>query len=100
MYNPLCGPPPTPVAVTDNPCVALPMLRAALYEVLQGKRSQVRFGDQWMSWHKGNENGLRAEIRRLEQMCMNGFPSNAGRAQRVGPIYNPALAYPGRGYRY
>ena len=89
------------VPVNDNPCAMLPVLRAALFDVLQGKKSQVRFGDQWMSWHKGDANGLRAEIRRLEQICgANGLPSNQGRAQRVGPLYNPALVCPGRGYRY
>ena len=88
------------VAVNDNPCAMLPVLRAALFDVLQGKKSQVRFGDQQMSWHKGDTDGIRREICRLEQMCVNGMPSNAGRAVQAGPRFSPALVYPGRGYRY
>ena len=88
------------VPVYDNPCAALPMLRAALYDVMQGKKSSVRFGDQMVSWHRGDIAGLKAEIRRLEQTCLNGMPSNAGRAVRARPLYNPALVYPNNRYRY
>ena len=76
------------------------MLRNALYDLMRGKTlSQVRFGDQWTSFHNGNVKELRAEVRRLEIICgANGQPSNAGRAVRVGPRFSPSLSGYGRHY--
>ncbi|MEH2476194.1 hypothetical protein V1281_002636 [Nitrobacteraceae bacterium AZCC 2161] len=85
-------------SANDNPCAALPMLRSALYDLMGGKtKSQVRFGDQWLSFHNGNVKELRAEVRRLEIICgTNGQPSNAGRAVRVGPRFSPSMSGYGR----
>ena len=91
-----CSPPSTP-SMIDNPCAMLPILRGALYDLMTGKtRSQVRFGENWLSFHNGNVKELRAEIRKLETICLNGQPSNAGRATQVGH-FNPALASYGFG---
>ena len=95
VSNP-CAPTPTQ-SVIDNPCAMLSVLRGALYDLMTGKaRSQVRFGENWLSFHNGNIKELRAEIRMLETMCLNGQPSNAGRATQVGR-FNPALASYGFG---
>ncbi len=94
MQNNNYAPPPSAAAM-DNPCAALPVLRNALYNLMAGEtKSQVRFGDQWLTFHNGNVKELRAEIRKLEAMCSNGVPSNAGRAVRVGPRFSPSM----RGY--
>jgi hypothetical protein len=87
-------------SANDDPCAALPILRGALYDLMTGKaKSQVRFGDQWLSFHNGNVKELRAEIRRLETMCgSNGQPSNVGRAVRVGPRFSPSMSGYGRHY--
>jgi hypothetical protein len=87
--------PPPSAAVIDNPCAALPVLRNALYNLMSGNtRSQVRFGEHLLTFHNGNVKELRAEIRKLEAMCSNGVPSNAGRAVRVGSRFSPSM----RGY--
>jgi hypothetical protein len=90
----------TPSEVTpaiDDPCALLPQLRAALYQLMAGQaRSQVRNGEQWLTWHQGNVKELRAEVRRLELLCSAN--ANAGRAIRVGP-YVPFNA-PHRRNRY
>lgn len=70
----------TPVTAIDNPCQFLPQLRGALYQLMAGQqKAQVRFGDQWVTWHKANVAELRAEVRRLEYIC-----GNTPRAVRVG----------------
>ena len=85
-------------SMIDNPCAMLPLLRSALYDLLSGKtRSQVRFENNWLSFHNGNVKELRAEIRKLETMCLNGQPNCRGRSTQVGR-YNPALDYSGYGY--
>ena len=71
---------PQTFAAVDNPCALLPQLRAALYQLMSGQqRAQVRYGDQWLTWQRGNAAELRDEVRRLEFMC-----SNRPRAVRVG----------------
>ena len=95
-----CGPPAAMPVVIDNPCQMLPMLRQALYELMSGRsKAEVRFGDQMLRWHRGNEASLRAEIRRLETICGTYGAPNQGRAVQVGPRFNPMLNGYGR-YRY
>jgi hypothetical protein len=92
MQNNNCAP-PTRAAAIDNPCAYLPVLRGALYKLMSGEaKSQVRFGDQDLSFHNGNVKELRAEIRKLEAMCAQG-----GRAERVGPRFNPSTYGGGHG---
>jgi hypothetical protein len=43
------------------------------------QRAQVRYGDQWLTWQRGNTAELKEEVRRLEFIC-----SNRPRAVRVG----------------
>jgi hypothetical protein len=98
MQNNPCAPSATAAGV-DNPCSMIPVLRGALFDLMSGKgRSQIRFGDQWLSFHNGNVKELRAEIARLEIMCSNGQPSNAGRAVRVGSRFSPSMYGYGRRY--
>jgi hypothetical protein len=79
--------PPNGVPVVNNPCEYLPQLRAALYALVTGsKTSEVRDGDRWQKYHQGNVAELRAEIRKLEQICnADGTPNNRPRAERAGP---------------
>jgi hypothetical protein len=94
-----CGPPMQSPQMVDNPCAYLPGLRMALYELLSGKqKTQVRFGDQWVSWSATNTKELRAEITKLETMCQGGMPNHRGRAERVGPRFNPSTFQGGYGY--
>lgn len=73
-----------PIAI-DNPCAVLPLLRGALYQLMSGQgRAQVRFGEQWVTYHAGNAKELRAEIRKLETICnSNGTENMRGRAVQV-----------------
>src|SRR6266478_9255718 len=80
------GAPPT----VDDPCALLPALRAAMYALMAGQaRFEVRNGDQWLSFQKGDAAALQHEVRRLELIC--GRDANQGRAIRVGP-YTPTNA--------
>lgn len=92
-----CTPSAGGVPAVDNPCAILPQLRAALYELMSGQaRAEVRHGDQWMRWHRGELKALQHEVRRLEIICESGI--RTGRAVRVGP-HVPA-GWPYRPFRY
>jgi len=71
---------PQPFAATDDPRERLRVLRAALDQILCGQqRAQIRYGDQWLSFHRADMRALQDEVRRLEFIC-----SNRPRAVRVG----------------
>ncbi len=77
-------------------CAILPALRAAYYSLLAGKQTaEVRNGDMWQTFQRGNAKELKAEIRRLEILCEN--PRK--RAVRAGP-YVPSDALPGWGFPF
>lgn len=83
-----CIPSGGTIPVVDNPCAMLPQLRAAMYQLMGGQaRAEVRHGDQWMRWHRGELKALQHEVRRLEIICESGI--SAGRAVRVGPHFPP-----------
>lgn len=61
----------------------LPQLRAAYYALLAGQATaQIRFNDQWKTYHRPDTRTLALEIRRLEALC--GADALAPRAVRVG----------------
>jgi hypothetical protein len=69
------------IPAVDDPCAMLSQLRAALFQLLSGQaRAEVRNGDQWSVWHRGDAKTLQKEVRRLELICEGGGP----RAARVG----------------
>jgi hypothetical protein len=73
------------VPVVDDPCAMLGALRAALYALMAGQaRFEIRNGDQWLSFQRGDAQRLQHEVRRLEMICTQG---PKGRAVRVGPIH-------------
>ncbi len=73
-----------PQAVTD-PCSLLPQLRAAYYQLLAGgATAEVRDGDRWMRYQRGDTKTLKAEIARLEMQCVNGRTSHRPRAIVAG----------------
>jgi hypothetical protein len=77
------GAPPT----VDDPCAYLGMLRAALYALMAGQtKYEIRNGDQWLSFQRGDAQFLQSEVRRLELLCDPG--SRRGRALRMGPYSN------------
>jgi hypothetical protein len=78
---------PSGLQPIDNPCAYLPQLRAALYTLMTGaKSSEIRDGDRWLKFHQGNVAQLRAEIRKLDQICnANGTVNNSPRAVQAGP---------------
>ena len=81
-----CAPQPAAPPVYMTPCQQLSVMQSALYSLLAGKtRAQVRFGDQWVSYHNGNVKELRAEVRRLEAICTDMQTGGAGRAVQAGP---------------
>ncbi|WP_424362977.1 hypothetical protein [Methylocystis parvus] len=84
----------TPTAISDaDACAYLPQLRAAYYALLAGSQTQrVRYGEQEISYSRGNVELLRAEVRRLETLC--GAGGGTARAIRAGG-YRP-YPYPGR----
>jgi hypothetical protein len=83
--------------VVDNPCEMLGALRAALLALLAGQaRFEIRNGDQWLSFQRGDAKALQHEVRRLEQIC--DPTARHGRALRIGP-YVPVNA-PYRRNRY
>jgi hypothetical protein len=91
-----CTPSGAPPAIDDaSACAMLPKLRAALFSLMAGQaRSQIRHGDQWLTFHQGNVKELRAEVRRLELLC--GPNAHRGRALRVGshvPSHAPRRRY-------
>ena len=76
--------------VVENPCEMLSALRAALYALLAGQaRYEIRNGDSWLSFQRGDAQALQREVRRLELLCDPN--ANRGRAIRVGP-YIPVNA--------
>jgi hypothetical protein len=61
----------------------LAQLRAAYWALLSGQATaQVRFNDQWKTYHRADAKALEREVRRLEQIC--GADAFAPRAVRVG----------------
>lgn len=61
---------PQTFAATDDPRERLRVLRAALDQILCGQqRAQIRYGDQWLTWHKTNVAALQSEVQRLEIIC-------------------------------
>lgn len=84
----------TPTVISDaDACGYLPQLRAAYYALLAGSQTQrVRYGEQEISYSRGNVEMLRAEMRRLEIIC--GAGGGTARAIRAGG-YRP-YPYPGR----
>lgn len=72
------------VPAVDDPCAMLPQLRAALFQLMSGQtRAEVRNGEQWMTWQRGDAKTLQREVRRLELICSDCGP----RAVRVGRYY-------------
>jgi hypothetical protein len=60
----------TPNGGINDPCAILPQLRAAYFDLLSGAQTaQIRDGERWRTFHKGDAKMLRDEIRRLEYMC-------------------------------
>jgi hypothetical protein len=94
-----CAPPPSaPPQAIDNPCIYLPQLRAALYQLMTGNQTQqTRDQDRWKTTHPGNVKELRAEIRKLEILC---DPRMSRRAVRAGPYVPPGSINPGYGYPF
>lgn len=86
MNQGACPPQPAsmPSAIPDGmECSVLPALRAAYYQLLAGAQTaEVRFGDYWQSFAKGDARLLQQEVRRLEILC--GPLAGRGRAVRVG----------------
>lgn len=83
--------PTGPTPAVENPCELLPQLRAAYFALIAGQaRFEIRNGDQWLSFQRGDAKTLQHEIHRLEIICASG--ANHGRAIRVGP-YRPAHAH-------
>lgn len=81
-----CTPSAGMLPAVDNPCAMLPQLRAALYQLMSGQaRAEVRHGEQWVRWHRGELKALQHEVRRLEVICESGI--RAGGAVRVGPHF-------------
>ena len=81
-----------PIALND-PCSMLNELRVAYYSLLVGRQSaQVRDGDRWQTFHRGDAKTLKAEIDRLEVQCDPRL--SRARAIRVGP------RIPSHGFRY
>jgi hypothetical protein len=74
-----------PAAVTPevtNPCEYLPKLRAAMYALMAGQaKYEIRLGDNWASYQRGDAQALQVEVRRLELLCEQG---HHGRAIQVG----------------
>lgn len=101
-----CFPAQAAPAGPYDPCAALPELYRALHGLTSGRGTQqVRFGDNWKTFHSGNVVELRKEIARLERLCpasaANPFGSNlmnSPGAVRAGP-YSRSSGY-GRPYRY
>ncbi|MGJ0426764.1 hypothetical protein [Methylocystis sp.] len=63
-----------------DPCAMLPKLRAAYYALLAGAQSQeVRHGDMWQRWHKGEAKLLKQELDRLTAMCPQSQGGSGGR---------------------
>jgi hypothetical protein len=93
-----CYPQPSQVPqAIDDPCKFLNSLRAAYYALLSGKQSaQIRDGERWQSFHRGDAKMLRAEITKLSIMC---DPNMKSRAVRAGP-YATQNAAPGFGFPF
>ncbi|MBG0797104.1 hypothetical protein IYX23_05310 [Methylocystis sp. L43] len=74
------SPPNAPPSEVHDPCAMLPKLRAAYYALLAGAQSQeVRHGDMWQRWHKGEAKLLKQEIDRLSAICPRSFGGAGGR---------------------
>lgn len=86
------SPPSLPPSEVHDPCAMLPKLRAAYYALLAGAQSQeVRHGDMWQRWHKGEAKLLKQEIDRLSTICP---PSQGGAGGRY------ATTMGGRGFNH
>ncbi|MGJ0534280.1 hypothetical protein [Methylocystis sp.] len=58
----------------------LPRLRAAYYALLAGAQSQeVRHGEHWQRWHRGEAKMLKQEIDRLSAICPQSQGGAGGR---------------------
>jgi hypothetical protein len=84
--HPAANAPPSSV---DDPCAMLPKLRAAYYALLAGAQSQeVRHGEHWQRWHRGDAKLLKQEIDRLSAICPQSQGGSGGRfAVRAGGYY-------------
>ncbi|MGJ0396295.1 MAG: hypothetical protein ACR65U_08730 [Methylocystis sp.] len=80
----------SPPSSVDDPCLYLKQLRAAYYALLSGAQTQeVRHGDFWQSFHKGDAKMLKQEIDRLSAICPQSQGGLGGRyAVRAGGYYS------------
>lgn len=90
--------PPTQLSHCDE-CAALPSLRAAYYQLIAGAQSaQVRDGERWQTFAKGDAKELRLAIQRLEIRCEHNPRFGPGRAIRAGGFRRPMWGGYGGGY--
>jgi len=91
-YEQQAGP---PLSIAEGQeCSVLPSLRAAYYALLAGNQTaQVRDGDRWQTFARGDATIMQQEIRRLERLCTGRRPY----AIRAGG-YSPRGGYPGGYY--
>ncbi len=90
--------PPTSIGA-GNECAVLPQLKAAYYALLAGNQTaQVRDGERWQTYAKGDAKFLQQEIRRLEMICESN--SRGGRAIRAGGLRKPGYGPYGYGGGY
>ncbi len=76
-----------PQAIFDE-CAVRPQLRAAYYQLLAGAQSaQVRDGDRWQTFQRGDNVELRKAIQRIEMTCDPRY--RHGRAIRAGGYRRP-----------
>lgn len=61
-----------PITEVTDPCRLLPQLRAAYYALIAGQQTvEIRDGDRWRRFGKGDAKLLQEEIARLERRCGN-----------------------------
>jgi len=91
--------PPQSIATLQDECAALPSLRAAYYALLAGQQSaQVRDGDRWQSFARGDAKELRALVQRIETQCDPRY--RRGRAIRYGGYNAPRFGDVGYPWGY
>jgi hypothetical protein len=83
------SPPSSPPSEVHDPCAMLPKLTAAYYALLSVAQSQeVRHGEHWQRWHRGDAKLLKQEIDRLSAICPQSQGGSGGRfAVRAGGYY-------------
>lgn len=92
--HPAANVPPSEV---HDPCALLPKLRAAYLSLISGNQSaQIRHGDMWQYFARGDAKLLKQEIDRLSAICPQSQGGSGGRfAMRAGGYYARGFNHPG-----